>query len=349
MRVATRPDNPVELVALAAGQVPRPLFEGYFGLMAARTLMAGTKLGIFDALAEQPDDAAGLARRLHVDEQGVDALLVGLHSMGYLRFKGGRYSNSRQAKRHLVKGAPEPLRETLASFSYDMWNFMGHVEEVVRSGEPVGLHEVDADDPWWRSYMNGLFELANLRAPQVVKMIPAEDPKTLIDIAGGHGAFSLALCRRYPHLWATILELEGAARVGREIVAGEEAGDRVTFEVGDMFESDLGSGHDIAMANSILHHFDGPTNIKLLRRAHDALAPGGTMAVVEQERPAEGKRGQQIGGLTGVLFYVTSKARTYSGSELEGFLREAGFKGVKARRNPLVPGIVVTTGKKEEG
>ena len=62
VRVATRPDNPLELAALAAGQVPRPLFEGYFGLMAARTLMAGTSLGIFDALQERPDDAAGLAR-----------------------------------------------------------------------------------------------------------------------------------------------------------------------------------------------------------------------------------------------------------------------------------------------
>ena len=347
MRVATRPDNPIELAALAAGIVPRPLFEGYFGLMAARTLMAGTKLGIFDALAERPDDAAGVARRLDLDEQGVDALLVGLHSMSYLRHKDGKYSNSRQAERHLVTGAPEPLRETLSSFSYDMWNFMSQVEEVVRTGEPVGLHDVDPDDPWWRSYMNGLFELANLRAPQVVKMIPADDPRKLIDIAGGHGAFALALCRRYPQLKATILELEGAARVGREIVANEEGGDRVTYEVGDMFEADLGSGHDLAMANSILHHFDGPTNVKLLRRAHDALASGGTMAVVEQERPPEGKRGQQIGGLTGVLFYVTSKARTYSGAELEGFLREAGFAEVKARRSPLVPGVVVTTGKKE--
>lgn len=347
MRVATRPDNPLELAALATGQVPKPLFEAYFGLMAARTLMAGTKLGIFDALQEKADDAAGLAQRLELDEQGVDAMLVGLHSMGYLRHRDGRYSNSRQAQRHLVHGAPEPLRETIASFSYDMWDFMGHVEEVVRSGEPVGLHEGDADDPWWRSYMNGLFELANLRAPQVVKMIPAQDPERLLDIAGGHGAFSLALCRRYPRLRATVLELEGAARVGQEIVAAEEAGDRVTYEVGDMFEADLGTGHDIAMANSILHHFDGPTNVKLLRRAREALAPGGTMAVIEQERPAEGKRGQQIGGLTGVLFYVTSKARTYSGEELEGFLREAGFAEVKARRNPLVPGIVVTTGKKE--
>lgn len=346
MRVATRPDNPLELAVLAAGQVPKPLFEAYFGLMAARTLMAGVKLGVFDALDEQADDAAGVARRLELDQQGVDALLVGLQTMGYLRHGDGVYSLSRQAKRHLVKGAPEPLVETLSSFSYDMWDFMGHLEETVRTGEPVGLHEADADDPWWRSYMEGLFELANLRAPQVVKLIPAEDPERLLDIAGGHGAFSLALCRRHPRLRATILELEGAARIGREIVAAEEAGDRVTFEVGDMFESDLGTNHDIVMANSILHHFDGPTNVKLLRRAHDALAAGGTMAVIEQERPPEGKGGQQIGGLTGVLFYVTSKARTYSGAELEGFLAEAGFTEVKARRTPLVPGMVVTTGRK---
>jgi len=116
------------------------------------------------------------------------------------------------------------------------------------------------------------------------------------------------------------------------------------FEGGDMFGDDLGSGYDVAMANSICHHFDRACNVELLTRIREALAPGGTVAVVEQERPAEGKRGEQVGALTGVLFYVTSRVRTYTGSELSSFLREAGFEAVKARRSVMVPGIVVATG-----
>jgi len=350
VRVATRPGNPVEAAAMLAGIVPNPLFEGYFAHMMSRTIMAGVSLGIFDALAERPDDAEGLAEKLELDPRGVDALLIALHSMGYVDRADDVFRNGAQTRKHLVKGAPEPLVECIGVFTYDMWRYMGRLEEVVRSGEPVGdLHDRPAEDPWWRSYMRGLFELSQLRAKWVVRQVPVRGPSTLLDVAGGHGGYSLAMCRRHESLEATVFELEGAAAVGREIMSEQEGGERVSFQVGDMFTSELGSGYDVAMANSICHHFDRERNVELLGRIREALAPGATMAVVEQERPAEGKRGEQIGALTGILFYVTSRVRTYTGDELSSFLREAGFEAVRARRSVMVPGVVVVTGRRPEG
>ncbi len=348
MRVATRPENPFEAAAMLAGIVPNALFEGYFAHMMSRSLMAAVSLGIFDALEQHADDAEGLAKRLELDPRGVDALLIALHAMGYVDHGSDGYRNGSQARKHLVSGAPEPMAEAIGVFSYDMWRYMGQLEQVIRSGEPVGdLHNRPAGDPWWASYMRGLFELSQLRADSVVRQIPVKSPRTLLDVAGGHGGYSLAMCRRHPELEATVFELEGAAAIGREILAEQEHGDRVSFEVGDMFAGDLGSGYDVAMANSICHHFDRERNVELLTRIRGALAPGATMAIVEQERPAEGKRGEQIGALSGLLFYVTSRVRTYTGDELASFMREAGFGAVRARRSVMVPGIVVVTAKNE--
>jgi len=347
MRVATRPDNPFEAAAMVAGIVPRPLFEGYFAHMMSRTIMAAVSLGIFDALEERADDATGLAERLALDPRGVDALLIALHSMGYVDHGDGGYRNGTQTRKHLVAGAAEPLAECIGVFTYDMWRYMGHLEEVVRSGEPVGdLHDRPPEHPWWRSYMRGLFELSQLRADWVVRQIPTREPSTLLDVAGGHGGYSLAMCRRHRGLEATVFELEGAATVGREIMAEQEGGEQVSFQIGDMFSGELGSGYDVAMANSICHHFDPDRNVELLGRIREALAEGGTIAIVEQERPAEGKRGEQIGALTGVLFYVTSRVRTYTGAELSSFLSEAGFEAVKDSRSVMVPGVVVASGRK---
>jgi cyclopropane fatty-acyl-phospholipid synthase-like methyltransferase len=227
-----------------------------------------------------------------------------------------------------------------------MWDYMGKLEEAVRTGRPAGgLHDRPAGDPWWESYMRGLFEISQLRAGQIAKLIPARRPRTLLDLAGGHGGFSVAMCRRHPALEATVFELEGAAKVGERIVAEEGMSQRVRYLVGDMWEGDLGAGYDVAMANSILHHFGPDEDVKLLERIRGALAPGGTMAVVEQERPPEGKRGNQVGALTGMLFYVSSKVRTYTAAELAGFLRRAGFEDVKPRRHLMVPGVVVVTGR----
>ena len=193
-----------------------------------------------------------------------------------------------------------------------MWDEFSRVEDAIRTGESSGLHARDPDDPYWERYMRGLFDLTRLAGDDVARMIPARNPKRMLDLAGGHGGYAIAMCRRHDDLTATIVELEGAARIGREIVREQGMADRIDFLVGDMFTSDLGEGYDVATAFQILHHFDEDVNVELLTRAREALRDGGTVAVLEQERPQPGERGSTIGALTGLLFYATSRARTYT-------------------------------------
>ena len=67
--------------------------------------------------------------------------------------------------------------------------------------------------------------------------VPAQ-PQSLLDIAGGHGWYAAALCKKHPTLRARVLDLEPSARVGREIIAEHGLSDRVEHEVGDLFTSD---------------------------------------------------------------------------------------------------------------
>jgi 2-polyprenyl-3-methyl-5-hydroxy-6-metoxy-1,4-benzoquinol methylase len=344
MRLATRPDNPLERLAMVAGQVPTPLFDTYVAMFTARAVMAGASLGIFAELAERPDDAAGLAGRLDLDPAGVEVLVTALHALGYLDAAEGRYAVAAATRKWLLdEGTSVAAFATV--FDYDMWDHVGRLEEGIRSGRPIGLHERPPDDPYWERYMRGLFELSRLSSDVVARLIGARRPSSALDLAGGHGEYSMALCRRHEALKATVVDLEGAARIGRRIVEEQGMADRVTFEVGDFFEADLGHDHDVAMANSITHHFDEERNVTMLRRAREALRPGGTMAVFDLERAEPGKRGTQIGTLTGLLFYVTSHARTYSGPELEAFLEAAGFERVRSRHHPRLPGSVLVLGR----
>ena len=322
-----------------------PLFEAYFGLMEARVIMAGSKMGVFAALAEQPDDAAGLAARLGCDSAGVDALLVALRSMDYLDLTDdGLYEPGAPARLHLVPDAPVPLGELIGGFTYDMWELFSQLEETVESGVPVGLHEDAPDDAYWGRYMRGLYELSALRSGELCELIPTDSPLRLLDIAGGHGGYSVAMCKLHPGLRAHVVELEGAARIGRQTVAEAGMAERIDYEVTDMFGFEAPGAYDVAMANSILHHLDAERSVELLEVGRRALRPGGTMAVIEMERPPDGERGTRLGGVTGVLFYLTSKVRTWSALELCRSFEAAGFEQVQPRRSELVPGIVVVTG-----
>jgi ubiquinone/menaquinone biosynthesis C-methylase UbiE len=331
---------------MAAGIVPTPLLETFEAMAMARAIMAGASLGIFDALDEKSDDADGLARRLQLDPQGTDTLLVALHAMGYVEERSGLYRNSPAVEKFLLADSPQTLRAYIADFNRDMWDEFSRIEDAVRTGgETSGLHERDPDDPYWERYMRGLFDLARLGGDDIARMIPARNPKRMLDLAGGHGGYAIAMCRRHKNLTVTIAELEGAARIGREIVREQGMADRIEYLVGDMFSTDLGDGYDVATAFQILHHFDADVNVELLTRAREALRDGGTIAVLEQERPPPGQRGTTIGALTGLLFYVTSRARTYTADEISTFIEAAGFNRVRQRRPARFPGLVVITGR----
>jgi len=343
VHVGIKAGNPLERAALLAGQVPEPLFEAYVALMMARSIIAGTELGIFVALAEQADDAAGLARRLQLDEPGVDVLLLALHAQGYLDAEGPRYRPSARTRRTLLPGASRSTKAWM-HFGPDMWEAFTGLEATVRGEAPQDIHDKPADDPYWERYMRGLFELSKLTRDDVARAIGARSPRRMLDIAGGHAGFAMALCDRHDGLHATVADLEGAARIGRAIVDEEGYADRIGFRVGDVFEGDLEGPYDLVTAFSIVHHFSAQRNVALLRRARSALRPGGRMAVFELERPATGDRGTQIGTLTGVLFYLTSGGRTYTGDEIAGFFTEAGFTDVRVKHPLRAPGNQLVLG-----
>ncbi len=245
----------------------------------------------------------------------------------------------------MLRDRPQSVREYVETFNQDMWDEFSRVDEAIRSGETTGLHQRSPDDPYWERYMRGLFDLTRLAGEDVAKLIPARNPKRMLDLAGGHGGYAIAMCRRHPELQVTIAELEGAARIGREIVREEDMAERIEFLVGDMFETDLGSDYDVVTAFQIVHHFDEDQNVELLTLAREALRDGGTVAVLEQERPPPGERGNSIGALTGLLFFVTSRARTYTADELATFIEAAGFNRVRQRRSQRLPGHVLVTGR----
>ena len=346
MRVGTKSESVPERLALAAGVIPTPLLESFEAMAMARAIMAGVSLGIFDALDEQPDDADGLSRRLGLDPRGADILLVALHALGYIEHRGkGVYRNSPAIEKFALRRSSESLAAYLGAFNNDLWDEFSRTDEVVRTGHASGVHAREPDDPYWERYMRGLFDLTRLSGDDIARMIPARNPKRMLDLAGGHGGYAIAMCRRHPQLTVTIVELEGAARIGRQIVREQGMDDRIDFLVGDIFSTELGEGYDVATAFQILHHFDEDVNVELLTRAREALREGGTVAILEQERPPTGDRGSTIGALTGLLFYITSRARTYTADELATFIEAAGFNRVRRRRSQRFPGHVVITAR----
>ena len=163
------------------------------------------------------------------------------------------------------------------------------------------------------------------------------DPRSLLDIGGGHGWYAAQLCRRYPRLTATVLDLPGSAEIGREIIARAGMGDRVKHRDGDATSDDLGSGYDSVLCFNLVHHLTPDQIASLFRRIHEALAPGGVLAVMDAfADPA--RRKSAAANFLGLFVYLSSGSQVHTPAELHGWLRQAGF-GIPSRTRILrVPG-----------
>src|SRR5215218_1144572 len=105
--VAERAGMAINAAGLAPARVPSPVLDAYVGAFAARAVMGATSLGVFDVLASAPRTAADVARCCDIDPDGADVLLTALHSLGYVRARGGGYQLTAMSRRWLVPESPD--------------------------------------------------------------------------------------------------------------------------------------------------------------------------------------------------------------------------------------------------
>jgi SAM-dependent methyltransferase len=326
---------------------PDPFHDSFTGLVAARALSTATMLGVFDALAEGSARYAELAERLELDPLGTETLLTTLLTLGYVEADGdGRVRNSGVSKRLLVSSSPESIATFVGAQGDLHWQVLDLLPEAVRDGRAYAMHEErHGEHARWAAYIRGLFEISRPEHDANASLVPVEDPRRLVDVAGGHAGFAMAMCRRHPQLRATVLDLPPSVAVGRQIV--EEAGyaDRVGFRQGDVFELGLGEDLDVVSVFNLVHHLPEERDRELCRMARAALRPGGCLVIGDSARPEPDEGVSEHGAVSSLLFYAWSHSRNFKPSELRAWMHDAGFAEVEVHRNERSPWRVVVVGR----
>ena len=316
---------------------PDAFNDTFVAMTAARAIITATRLGIVGSLAEQSGTAAELAGRLGLSGAGTEALLTALVTLGYLAVDARGVHAPTVAGMQLVPGASASVASFVGDYNAHAWEMLGGLDAALRGEQAPESHARAGDDPFWDSYIRGLFELSRHEHAENVRRVPNPQPRTLLDIAGGHGGFAMAMCRVHPQLRATVLDLPASARVGRLILAEEGLGEQVAFLEGNALEGELGTGWDVVSIFNLLHHLSPEDVQGLLARAHRALEPGGCLVVGETERTEPGEPVSLNGAMSGLVYFVSSATRNYTRKELTLWLGEAGFARVQVHRSEHSP------------
>jgi ubiquinone/menaquinone biosynthesis C-methylase UbiE len=105
-------------------------------------------------------------------------------------------------------------------------------------------------------------------ARYVPKVTPMpSNPTAMLDIGGSHGLYCVELCRKYPTLKATILDLPEAVEKARPILAKYSMGDRIDYWVGNVLTDSFGENrYDLVLMSSLMHHFNAEQNIDVSKK-----------------------------------------------------------------------------------
>jgi SAM-dependent methyltransferase len=325
MKLDVVPENAIDRIGLLAGLAPIPIAHALGGALLARVVMVATRLNVFEALSRGALAPAEVARICGSDAYATQRLLDALVSVGYLAQRGGVYRLTRLSRKWLLQDSPHSLRDAVLYEALE-YSWLARLDEFVCSGRPLDFH-TSMTSAEWALYQRGMRAIAGVAAGEVARRIRLpRGARQMLDVGGSHGYYAVALCRRHRRLRATVLDLPQAIEHAAPLLAKEGMGDRVVHRAGNALADALGQQtYDLVFISQLVHHFDDATNRELVRRAAQALRPGGCLAILEAARPETPGAGGQLAGLLGLYFAFTSRSGTWSLTEIAGWQHAAGL------------------------
>jgi ubiquinone/menaquinone biosynthesis C-methylase UbiE len=288
----------------------------------SRPLITAVNLGLFEHTAEEKT-APQVAKRIKAYARATGILLDALAGLGLLKKTKGLYRNTPEADLFLVKSSPY-YQGAIVRHADNLWKSWSHLDEVVRTGRPAPREKGAFD---LGAFILGMHNLAVLKAESVIKKIGMKGVGRALDLGGGPGTYAMEM-RRQGVEEVILFDLPDVIKIAQKHTKKLGFGG-MKFLRGDFMKGDIGRGYDLVFMSNIHHSHSEGECLNLMKKVKASLNPGGRGVIHEFYMKAN--RAEPSGS---ALFSInmlvnTPSGRCYTDSELRGFFREAGFKGVK--------------------
>jgi 2-polyprenyl-3-methyl-5-hydroxy-6-metoxy-1,4-benzoquinol methylase len=309
-------------------------------------LKAAIDLDVFRAVGEGPGDVASIARHCAATERGIRILCDFLTVSGVLTKKDGLYHHTPVSAAFLDPRSPSSLASMAQFLTNPAMNEpFEHLAEIVRNGRTTlpGEGSVEPDNPIWVQFAESMAPMmAGVAGPLAAVVLEGHTgPMRVLDIAAGHGLFGIAIAKQNPEARVTGQDWAAVLRVALDNAAKAGVQDRYDTLPGSAFDVDYGGPYDVVLLTNFLHHFDPPTCVRLLKKVHAALRPGGCAATLEFVPNEDRVSPPMSAAFSMTMLATTASGDAYTFSELTSMYKEAGFSDITAQPLPMSPETAV--------
>jgi C-methyltransferase len=313
------------------------LKELTLGLAYAAMLQTATRLGVADAIGDEPATIEQIAARVGADAPTLARVMRGLITQGvYEQTSDGRYINNEMSaltRRGTADSMADMVLWAGAAWTWDAWPLLG---EAVKTGQPVvpGLYGKDfftylredgGEDA--QVFNRAMTQSSSQNSRAVARALDIGAAKTLVDIGGGQGHLLRTLLLQNEDLYGTLFDLPTVTEVAvPELREGGALASRATFVPGNCLEA-VPVEADIYLIKQVLK-WDFESSVKVLQNIKAAARPGARIVVVQNliddtPEPA-------YAAAMDLLLLLNVGGREHTTAEFEMLFRRAGltFTGV---------------------
>jgi 2-hydroxy-4-(methylsulfanyl)butanoate S-methyltransferase len=254
-----------------------------YGFMASKALFAALNLDLFSMLTE-PRTLDDLVTESGLAAHRLKTLLATLTSLGLIVRDGAGFYNSPASGRYLARSGRAYFgdyyrlqidRQIYPSLEHLDAGLAGDAGSLTFGSDAELMRDPDEAEAF------SLAQHAGSLGPalEFARTVDLSGSRTLLDVAGGSGAFSIALCHRYPELAATIIDFPNVIEVARRYVAEAGLSGRIALMGGDALDIEWPASKDIVLLSYLLsavRERDIPT---LIEHSFNALRPGGRLII----------------------------------------------------------------------
>ena len=321
------PANDPNSIATAARQV----LGDALGYLPAAALRVVTRFGIADLLKDGPKTVARLAEASGVAAEPLRRVLHLLASRGIFRVDQDDTVHPTTATGLLRSDSPLPLRHAVLLFTDQMyWLPSGRLDDAVRQGgttfgDVFGSQFFDylaTDQDRARLFDEAMSAVSATEQGAIVASYDFPEQGTVLDIAGGQGAFLRTVLTKNPGLRGVLFDRENVLR-GHKLDDPAIAG-RWETVTGDFF-TEVPSTADVYVLKRIVHDKSESEARRILRTCRAAMSDSARLLLIDAVVPTGTERSPSL-AIADVLMLAVFEGRERTEDEYRELLAAEGLK-----------------------